>query len=259
MSAARARWVAAAIALVAGASALPAPARAASPEETFQQACHAYEQGKWDEAAETYRGLLRYGFADPRLEYDLANAEFKLGHLGQAILHYERARRLDPADGEIAANLALARSKIRDVVEDPDARGPIAALRRLQDAVGPSRQAILVLVGVWLIAGIVTWCGSRTGGFTPGWSWSLAGVVLATAIVAASWQATATRLYGTPRAVVLKPAAEALAGPGLQNTALFTLHEGTTVEILSSREGWLQVALPNGLSGWVAQDDAERV
>jgi uncharacterized protein YgiM (DUF1202 family) len=57
----------------------------------------------------------------------------------------------------------------------------------------------------------------------------------------------------------LQPSAEALAGPGLNNAALFTLHEGTTVTVRSEREGWLQVALPNGLSGWVVRDAAERI
>ena len=45
-----------------------------------------------------FSSLLRYGLADARLEYNLANAEYKRGRLGEAILHYERARRLAPAD-----------------------------------------------------------------------------------------------------------------------------------------------------------------
>jgi Tetratricopeptide repeat/Bacterial SH3 domain len=234
-------------------------ASADTPEQTFDRACHAYEQGRWDEAAETYRALLRYGFADPRLEYDLGNAEFKRGKLGEAILHYERARRLDPADRDILHNLALVRGRIRDVVDDPDATGPMAVLHAVQDRAGSGGQAVAFLVAVWLVGGIVTWCGARPGGFTPGWGWALAGVVLAAALTFLSWRSTDARLTGTPRAVVLKPSVEALAGPGLSNASLFTLHEGTTVEIASEREGWLQVALPNGLSGWVARDDAERI
>ena len=68
--------------------AFAAPAFAASPEETFDAACAAYEQGQWDVAAEGFRSLLRYGLSDARLEYNLANAEFKRGRLGEAVLHY---------------------------------------------------------------------------------------------------------------------------------------------------------------------------
>ena len=230
-----------------------------TPEETFDRACHAYEQGSWDEAAEGFRGLLRYGLADPRLEYNLANSEFKRGRLGEAILHYERARRLDPSDPDIAANLLLARSRIRDVIEDPDAAGPLETWRGVQDRIGVTGQALLALAGFWAAAGIVTWCGSRSGGFTPGWGWALAAVVLVTALAGLSARSTWLRLEGTPRAVILKPSVEALAGPGLNNTARFTLHEGTAVEVRGERPGWLQVALPNGQTGWVGSDAAARI
>lgn len=235
------------------------PLRAATPEETFDEACRAYGQGQWDAAAEGFRGLLRYGFADARLEYNLANTEYKRGRLGEAILHYERARRLAPADPDIVQNLAIARARIRDVVEDPEAAAGLQALRTLQDRLGVTAQALLVLACVWLLAGIVTWCGSRPGGFTPGWGWTLAGVLLAGGLLSLSWRATWLRLEGIPKAVVLKPSIEALAGPGLNNASLFTLHEGIAVTIQSEREGWLQVTLPNGLTGWVVRDAAERI
>jgi tetratricopeptide (TPR) repeat protein len=234
-------------------------ARAETPEETFDKACRAYEQGKWDDAADGFRGLLRYGFDDPRLEYNLANSEYKRGRLGEAILHYEKARRLDPADPDILANLAIARGKIRDVIEDPDAAGPLAIWRGLQDRVGVTAQSLAALAGFWIVAGIVTWCGSRPGGFTPAWGWALAAALLATVVTAWSAQATWARLAGTPRAVILVPSVEALAGPGLNNTALFTLHEGTAVEVRGDRPGWLQIALPNGLTGWVGSDAAGRI
>jgi tetratricopeptide (TPR) repeat protein len=236
-----------------------APSRAASPEETFDQACHAYEQGKWDDAAEGFRSLLRYGFSDPRIEYNLANSELKRGRIGEAVLHYEKARRLDPSDPDIAANLAVARSRIRDVIDDPAAAGPLSAWRGLQDRVGVTAQTVLALAGVWIVAGIVTWCGSRTGGFTPAWGWALLAALLATLLVAMSARATWLRLSGTPRAVILQGTVEALAGPALNNTALFTLHEGTAVEVRAERPGWMQIALPNGLTGWVGTDAAGRI
>ncbi len=233
--------------------------RAESPEDTFDTACRAYEQGHWDVAAEGFRSLLRYGLADWRLEYNLANTEYKRGRLGEAILHYERARRLNPADAEVSGNLALARTKIRDVVEDDDAGGVLGSIRAVQDRVGASAQLVMLLAGVWLLAAIVAWCGSRSGGFTPAWGWTLAGLLLVSALLFLSWRATWYRLEGTPRAVILRTSVEALAGPGLNNAALFTLHEGIAVTIESEREGWLQVSLPNGLTGWVVRDAAERI
>ena len=249
----------AATAMLAAVLATGPRAVAESPEDTFDAACRAYEQGHWDAAADGFRSLLRYGLADARLEYNLANTEYKRGHLGEAILHYERARRLDPSDAQTIANLALARARLRDVVEDDDGGGVLHAIRAAQDRLGVTTQAAVLLVCLWLVAGIVAWCGSRKGGFTPRWGWTLAALSLASIVVFLSWRSTWSRLEGTPRAVVLKQSVEALAGPGLNNAALFTLHEGVAVTIESEREGWLQVSLPNGLTGWVVRDAAERI
>jgi len=232
---------------------------AESPEQTFETACKAYDQGRWDDAAEGFRGLLRYGLADWRLEYNLANTEYKRGHLGEAILHYERARRLNPADLEVSGNLAIARSKIHDVIEEEDSAGALRSVRAAQDRLGVDAQALMFLAGVWLVAGIVTWCGSRPRGFTPAWGWTLAATMCVTGLAFLSWRATWSRLEGTPRAVILKASVDALAGPALNNATLFTLHEGTTVRVQSEREGWLQVTLPNSLSGWVLRDAADRI
>jgi hypothetical protein len=250
----RASWLAAAVFALA-----TFPAAAQTPEATFETACRAYDAGRWDEAAEGFRSLLRYHIADYRLEYNLANAEYKRGRLGEAILHYERARRLNPADKDTAGNLAIARGKIRDVIEDDDPAGALGAVRAAQDALGVSAQAALFVAGIWLISAIVTWCGSRPRGFTPAWGWTLSAALLATTVIFVSWRATWARTSGSPRAVVLKPSADALAGPGLNNANLFTLHEGTTVSIQGEREDWVQITLPNNLVGWVARDAVERI
>ena len=107
------------IALLAGVVLLGAAstARAETPEGTFDAACRAYEQGDWDAAADGFRSLLRYGLADWRLEYNLANTEYKRGRLGEAILHYERARRLAPADPDIVRSKTIANGLTRKVAK----------------------------------------------------------------------------------------------------------------------------------------------
>ena len=108
-----------AVLLLLALSAATVPTLAATPEEVFLEANNAYEAGRFEEAAEGYQSLLRYEFRDPVLEYNLAGALFKLGYLGPAILHYERAARLDPTDRDIRANLAFARTFCVDRVEPP--------------------------------------------------------------------------------------------------------------------------------------------
>jgi tetratricopeptide (TPR) repeat protein len=243
-------------ALIAGAASFAA---AETPEEIFDRGNTAYENGRFQEAAEAYRMVLRYGIRDARVDYNLGNAEFKLGHLGRAMLHLRRAERLDPTDSEIQENVALVESHLVDQVEAPEPAAVLQAVRRLQDRAGPDLQAWLVLGVFWLVAGVITWCSARPGGWSAAAGWTLTGLLALLLVTALSWRTTFTRLEGKELAVILVDTVEVLAGPGENNAALFTVHEGTTVEIRAERGDWYQASLPNGLNGWLPKEAAGRV
>jgi tetratricopeptide (TPR) repeat protein len=83
----------------------------ADPSDDLNAANHAYSEGRYDEAARQFQQLIQtQGYSAP-LCFDLANAEAKAGHIGLAILNYERARYLAPSDSDIDHNLQLARQQ----------------------------------------------------------------------------------------------------------------------------------------------------
>jgi SH3-like domain-containing protein len=47
--------------------------------------------------------------------------------------------------------------------------------------------------------------------------------------------------------------------PTADGTVAFNLHRGSTVGILRQRNGWVQVGLPDGKSGWVESDAVQAV
>jgi tetratricopeptide (TPR) repeat protein len=235
------------------------PCSAQTPEEIFNQGNTAYDQGRYAEAAEAYETLLRYGIHDPRVEYNLGNTCFRLGQLGEAILHYERARRMSPTDREIVENLEYARSFTFDRVEPPELAGAVRWMRSVQDRLGPDRQAWAWLAVVWAIALLLAVKLARPGRWNATAGWSLAALILVAALIAGSWYSTHRRLEGQQLAVVLDATVEVLAGPGENNPALFTVHEGLTLEVRGERREWVQVSLPNGLNGWIPRRALGRV
>jgi uncharacterized protein YraI len=56
--------------------------------------------------------------------------------------------------------------------------------------------------------------------------------------------------------VVVEPKVEVRSGPGPENVAVFTIHEGTRLQVRGRNADWLQVSLPNGWSGWVPSGSA---
>jgi hypothetical protein len=72
----------------------------------------AYIEGHYNDASRQFQELIKaHGYSAP-LCFDLANSEAKSGHIGPAILNYERARYLAPGDRDIDHNLQLARQQV---------------------------------------------------------------------------------------------------------------------------------------------------
>lgn len=234
-------------------------ARAESPEEIFERGNNAYDREDYDEAFEAYTTLTRYQIDDPRLEFNLGNAEFRRGNLGRAILHYERASKLDPTDPDIEDNLDYARSRRLDRVPPMERPAVVAWVVGLQDRAGPDRQAWLIVVLVWMLSALLIWGLAERGRWSGRLGWFSATLILLIVIGGLSWFGTHQRLEGRPKAVVVEQQADVLAGPGQNNATLATIHEGLDVEVWGERNEWVQVRLPNGVSGWIARRAVEIV
>jgi len=252
-------WVRVAAALFGLLFLLASPSRADSPEEIFERGNRAYDEGSFDDAVTAYDTLLRYQIEDARVEFNLGNAEFRRGNLGRAILHYERARRMEPTDRDIVGNLNYARSLRLDRVPAPERPVVVGWVVGWQDRVGPDRHAWALVVLVWCACGLLAWSLSSPERWSARYAWVLAALVVVSALVGTSWYATHERIEGHQVAVVLDELAEILAGPGENNATLATVHEGLDVEVWGERDEWIQVRLPNGVSGWVARGAVEVV
>jgi len=235
------------------------PAAGSGPEELFEKGNGAYEQGRYEDAAAAYTTVLGYGVADPRVLYNLGNASFKMGKLGRAILSYERALRLDPSDREARDNLEFARGRIRDRVPDPDLPYPVAVLKSVVDEWSLDALAWLFLIPYLAACGLAGAMTLARGALRRrllayGTAACLAAAVLLGAALGYRIAETSAR-----HAIVMTDRADALSGPAADNTVLFSVHEGTRLEIHNRRADWLQVTLPNGLTGWVKADQVESV
>jgi hypothetical protein len=87
----------------------PVVTYADSSDADLDAANRAYQDGHYEQSARLFQQLIAArGYSAP-LCFDLGNAELKAGHLGPALLNYERARYLAPGDAGIEHNLQLAR------------------------------------------------------------------------------------------------------------------------------------------------------
>ena len=229
----------------------PEEARADRVGDLLAEGNRHYEQGDYAAAGSAYQRIIDYGVRNKIVYYNLGNARFKQGQLGEAILAYERGLNLDPGDREARENLAYAASLTVDRAEDPEPSFPRRAVRWLVSRTTAPEDAWLLLLAVYLL-GAASAAAILVRSRFARRALAYVGTVV---LIMALWSGTALAIKearsAARRGVILAQKVDALSGPSEDNTSLFTVHEGLRVEVRNQREGWVQILLSNGLNGWV--------
>jgi tetratricopeptide (TPR) repeat protein len=231
-----------------------------SPQDVFRRAESLYQEERYLEAAEAYESIRELGIEDGVLYYNLGNAYFKAGRLGLAVLNYERAQKLLPADEDVRANLAFASELVSEAVEPLPL--PLLVSWAVDLYRSTSTNALARLLSLsFLVAGISVslllserWSGLRNA--------ALATLIVTGVLALASGTSLAFKLSaesGRVEAVVVSENAYVRSGPGETSPRLAEIHEGLKVRVLGAREGWLQVSLANGITGWIPAEQLEEI
>ena len=244
---------AATVAPVVPAAAAVAPAAPAAQQGLFDEGNRLYQDGDFAGAVASYGGVLEAGLESAELYYNLANAHFRLGQIGKAVLNYERAARLDPAGDDIRANLALVNQRLQDRIE-PMPRFWLLSVydwwMRLipRGTLGALVAACYLLLGALLVMIVLR----RPAGWRRRLVRTAYAAAACTAVLGATLLARETGLGSPEEAVVMAPEAKVLSAPSDEDgLTVFTLHEGTKVRIDRRAGDWAEIVLADGKVGWL--------
>lgn len=222
-----------------------------------------YEAGEFRQAVETYGQMVDHGVQDSILYYNLGNAYFKLEDFGRAILNYRRAQILAPRDGDMRANLDLARAQALDQLDTPKNELFSSQMAYFTQQWFTLNEFALLTLGLWFTfaALLIAYSTSKTRSrLREGLQYALIVAVILMLFVGIS---LGSRLYlekTQPPGVVIADEVNVKSGPGAQYITEFTLHSGIEVSIPETRGSWTRLALPGGeLQGWVSTDAVEAV
>jgi tetratricopeptide (TPR) repeat protein len=226
--------------------------KADDANSAFARANADYAAGKYASAIEGYESLVKNGRWNASVFYDLGNAYFRQNDSGRAILNYERALALDPAQPEARANLQLVRDRARALELNRNwAEQHLDFLTRDQ-------YTWLGAIGFW--GAIAIAIGLNFSKRRPV-VWTFTMVLLG--MIAASAAAAAYQLEngnsGRDLAIVVGKNVTARLAAAESVGAVLVLPPGSEIKILSTRGSWDYAALPNDQRGWVPNGSAERV
>ncbi len=231
-----------------------------TPSEAWDAANTAYLRSDYREAIRTYEAILAKGLHSPKLYYNLAGAYFKDGRLGEAILYYRRALRLDPSDEDIRHNLHIAEQHTIDRIERIPEFFLVSWMRSVRSLISGTGWTILSLV--LLVASLAMLLfyllSQRIALRKVGFFGTLVGLILfvaTTSFAAASRREALTQ----SEAVVLSTAVSVKSSPDKAATDLFVIHEGTTLELGEKLGDWQEVKLSDGKKGWLERRHIEAI
>ncbi len=248
-------------ALLLAATVTAGPAGGITLQERYEEGSRAYWAGDFELAHDTWRSLADYDLRSVGLYYALGNASFRLGRAGEAKAWFERARRLDPHDGDVQANIAaveraLQGGNIVRVVQRGAAagEGSFEWWYMLFTRLTPGQLAVLFLFFHLLFFGALLmgrWMAPGTARTLL--RWGNVPVFMATVALGALLMGSAHVERSVEVAVAVSSPTSVHDGPTRAAAVLFELPEGQLVRLAEEQDGWRRARVNDDLQGWVAQ------
>ena len=218
----------------------------------------AYMKNDYASAIQIYEALLNRGEAAD-IYYNLGNSYYKTDDIAKAILNYERALLLQPGNGDIRANLEIARSKTIDKVEPVPEIFFVSWTKSLINSMSVDSWAVCgVVCFILLIVSLYFFIFSKQtvikkAGF-------ISGIVFLVVTILANVFASQQKdeLMNRNSAIVMNPSVTVRSTPSESGTSLFILHEGHKVDVKDgSMKDWKEIRLEDGKVGWVPASTIE--
>ena len=211
---------------------------------SFDEANRLYEQGKYRDAIEAYEGLLNAGTESPAVWFNLGNAHFKAGHIGEAIAAYREAEALAPRDADVRANLDFAQRQVT---------GPTlhrSVLAQTMSQLTLNEWTVIATLPVWawfglMIAGQIK---PKVRASLRKWVWGagLAGITGGALVVLAYQE----RYHQTTLVVNSRDTVVRL-GPFDESPGALTASDGAEFALRDSKADWYQISDGQKILGWL--------
>ena len=228
-------------------------------DSLWNQAVKDYTEENYQEALAGFTALEADGYVSGELYYNIGNCYYKLGNcLGQSILYYERALKLDPSYEDAQVNLAIAREYTMDRIDEVPEFILLTWIKAFRDTVSSDAWAWIALV-LFLVTAVMVLL-FRFGG-SPALrktAFALAVAALLMTIISAVFAFNLrSGLESDGEAVVTVPVSSVKSSPGSTDQSLFILHEGSKVAVMDSLGEWFRIELSDGRQGWLEAEDVE--
>ena len=220
---------------------------------TKAQADSAYINNDFASAVYLYENILAKQGESADIYYNLGNSYYKMDNIAKAIVNYEKALVLNPANGDIRFNLELAQSKTVDKVTPMSEVFLVTWMKNLTNLMSEKGWAKLGIISfiLMLLMLALYFFGKKISMKKVGFISTICLLFICIlANIFASSQKDKAQSHGS--AIIMTPSITVKSTPNEGGTDLFILHEGRKVNIKdNTMREWKEIQLEDGNAGWV--------
>ena len=224
-------------------------------QNVFETGNEHYRKGNYEEAIKSYESIIKGKKESCDLYYNLANAHYKLDHVGPAIYYYEKALLISPNDKDIKNNLKFAKAKTIDEIKEIPKVGFEKLVQSFTGlvhydvwayiAIGFSFVFLLFFIGYYFSQSTLYKRIFFVGMFVVPF-------LLFFSLFAAWFEKDQDD--SVRPAIVFAEVISVKNEPRDNATDAFVLHEGTKVFVLESLDNWKKIQLTDETEGWITSD-----
>jgi tetratricopeptide (TPR) repeat protein len=226
----------------------------------MQQANEAYQSSRFDDAVALYSKVVDLQFESATLHYNLGNAYFKSGDPARALLWYERARRLDPNNEDIAHNISFVQQKLIDKIEVLPELFFVKWWNACSSLLTCNQWATLSIIACSLFVLCLLLILLLRISWVRSTSIFIAVVAIFFTIFSIIFAKKETSRYlQHPEGIIMRQVVNVKSTPNEKGSDLFVIHTGLKVGITDKLNEWVEIRLPNGEKGWIPVEYVEEI
>ena len=227
-------------------------------DENFKNGIVSYSSGNYEEALKLWTDIYNIGYRSGELAYNIGNAKFKLNDIPGALLFYERAHLLNPADEDINYNLQITRSLVTDKFEEIPLLFFVRWCNFLSLVLSSNGWATISLASFVLFLLLLSLYiySSKYRHKVLGFWFALSFIFISILSISFSVR-NKSLVFDSHKAVIFSSVVSGKSSPDESGTDLFVLHEGTKVSVEDEVGEWFEVRLSDGNKGWVPANSLE--
>ena len=224
----------------------------ASMESLFKQGNSAYNKAEYQKAISLYEQTLKMGQFSAEVYYNLGNAYYKLNNIAESIYYFEKAKQLDPNDEDIIINSNFAKNMTIDAIDKLPESQIVTFQKKIYGIFNFSYWSYLTVILFWIFSGfLLVYVFIKSASLKQTFFFIAFGILIFFMISFLITYSIEEKEKNTNFAILFSNQKDIWSEPNQQAELLFSLHEGTKVEVLDILENWKKIRIANGSEGWI--------